>query len=43
MNGICYVRAKETATVIGKPGSTIRGIQMRALATLTELLGGLPL
>ena len=34
---------KEPATVIGKPESTIRGIQMRALAALRELLGDLPL
>jgi RNA polymerase sigma-70 factor (ECF subfamily) len=30
---------KETAVVTGKPESTIRGIQMRALAALRELLG----
>jgi RNA polymerase sigma-70 factor (ECF subfamily) len=30
---------KETAVVIGKTESTIRGIQMRALAALRELLG----
>jgi RNA polymerase sigma-70 factor, ECF subfamily len=34
---------KETAMVIGKPESTIRGIQMRALAALRELLGDQPL
>src|SRR2546428_2723257 len=34
---------KETAAVTGKPESTIRGIQMRALAALRELLGDLPL
>ncbi|HEX9266778.1 MAG TPA: sigma-70 family RNA polymerase sigma factor [Candidatus Limnocylindria bacterium] len=34
---------KETAVVTGKPESTIRGIQMRALAALRELLGDLPL
>lgn len=33
---------KETAIVTGKPESTIRGIQMRALAALRELLGDLP-
>jgi len=32
---------KETAVVIGKPESTIRGIQMRALAALRDLLGDL--
>ena len=32
---------KETAVVIGKPESTIRGIQMRALAALRELVGDL--
>src|SRR6266704_1691233 len=32
---------KETAVVTGKPESTIRGIQMRALAALRELLGEL--
>lgn len=32
---------KETAVVIGKPESTIRGIQMRALAALRDLLGEL--
>src|SRR6266568_799150 len=32
---------KETAVVTGKPESTIRGIQMRALAALRELLGDL--
>jgi RNA polymerase sigma-70 factor (ECF subfamily) len=30
---------KETAVVTGKPESTIRGIQMRALSALRELLG----
>lgn len=30
---------KEVATFTGKPESTIRGIQMRALAALRELLG----
>ena len=30
---------EETAIVVGKPESTIRGIQMRALAALRELLG----
>ncbi len=34
---------KETAGVTGKPESTIRGIQMRALVALRELLGDLPL
>src|SRR6266704_993046 len=34
---------KETAIVVGKAESTIRGIQMRALAALRELLGDLPL
>ncbi len=34
---------KETAMVTGKPESTIRGIQMRALAALRELLGDQPL
>jgi len=32
---------KETAVVIGKPESTIRGIQMRALAALRDLVGDL--
>src|SRR5438309_10087898 len=32
---------KETAVVIGKPESTIRGIQMRALAASRDLLGDL--
>lgn len=30
---------KETAIVTGKPESTIRGIQMRALSALRELIG----
>lgn len=33
---------KETAVITGKRESTIRGIQMRALAALRELLGDLP-
>jgi RNA polymerase sigma-70 factor (ECF subfamily) len=33
---------KETAVVTGKSESTIRGIQMRALAALREILGDLP-
>ena len=32
---------KETSVVIGKPESTIRGIQMRALAALRDLVGDL--
>ena len=32
---------KETAVVIGKPESTIRGIQMRALAALRDRVGDL--
>ena len=34
---------KETAAVVGKPESTVRGIQMRALVALRELLGDRPL
>jgi RNA polymerase sigma-70 factor (ECF subfamily) len=33
---------KETAAVIGKNESTVRGIQMRALAALRAVLGDLP-
>ena len=33
---------QETAAVIGKRESTVRGIQMRALAALREVLGDLP-
>jgi RNA polymerase sigma-70 factor (ECF subfamily) len=34
---------KETAVVTGKRESTVRGIQMRALAALRELLGDISL